>query len=136
MNAKTDVHRITGFVCQVEIGQPCSVGNISTPASWGYRITGDTSGSSAVLCLGINVEVGRTKRDIGPRQLAHTGRVEQHGGSVFGVGSSAGVGGAHLAGALFVQRETTGHNGCWSSRSEEHTSELQSRPHLVCRLLL
>src|SRR5436305_4221245 len=27
---------------------------------------------------------------------------------------------------------------CWRSRgrSEEHTSELQSRPHLVCRLLL
>src|SRR3989442_5717264 len=27
---------------------------------------------------------------------------------------------------------------CWrsSARSEEHTSELQSRPHLVCRLLL
>src|SRR5690554_7335452 len=24
----------------------------------------------------------------------------------------------------------------WGSRSEEHTSELQSRPHLVCRLLL
>src|SRR5690554_7789453 len=24
----------------------------------------------------------------------------------------------------------------WSARSEEHTSELQSRPHLVCRLLL
>src|SRR3989442_11566177 len=24
----------------------------------------------------------------------------------------------------------------WSGRSEEHTSELQSRPHLVCRLLL
>src|SRR3989442_3434468 len=26
--------------------------------------------------------------------------------------------------------------GCEYSRSEEHTSELQSRPHLVCRLLL
>src|SRR5690554_7005584 len=26
--------------------------------------------------------------------------------------------------------------GRFSSRSEEHTSELQSRPHLVCRLLL
>src|SRR6266508_6675661 len=26
--------------------------------------------------------------------------------------------------------------GTWSSRSEEHTSELQSRGHLVCRLLL
>src|SRR5690554_7309009 len=25
---------------------------------------------------------------------------------------------------------------CTSVRSEEHTSELQSRPHLVCRLLL
>src|SRR5215813_14559980 len=24
----------------------------------------------------------------------------------------------------------------WRARSEEHTSELQSRPHLVCRLLL
>src|SRR5690554_7654885 len=24
----------------------------------------------------------------------------------------------------------------WTYRSEEHTSELQSRPHLVCRLLL
>src|SRR5690554_7431535 len=24
----------------------------------------------------------------------------------------------------------------WQLRSEEHTSELQSRPHLVCRLLL
>src|SRR5690554_7515302 len=24
----------------------------------------------------------------------------------------------------------------WERRSEEHTSELQSRPHLVCRLLL
>src|SRR3989442_3583774 len=28
-------------------------------------------------------------------------------------------------------------NGNWNGlRSEEHTSELQSRPHLVCRLLL
>src|SRR5256884_8227710 len=26
--------------------------------------------------------------------------------------------------------------GLWNSRSEEHTSELQSRLHLVCRLLL
>src|SRR3989442_10457420 len=24
----------------------------------------------------------------------------------------------------------------WAQRSEEHTSELQSRPHIVCRLLL
>src|SRR3989442_3731451 len=27
-------------------------------------------------------------------------------------------------------------SSAWPKRSEEHTSELQSRPHLVCRLLL
>src|SRR3989442_5579155 len=27
-------------------------------------------------------------------------------------------------------------NGVYKKRSEEHTSELQSRPHIVCRLLL
>src|SRR5436305_12015596 len=32
-------------------------------------------------------------------------------------------------------RHSRSHFGC-SFRSEEHTSELQSRPHLVCRLLL
>src|SRR3989442_11050627 len=35
----------------------------------------------------------------------------------------------HLAGQNVRGRE-------WLERSEEHTSELQSRPHLVCRLLL
>src|SRR5690554_2034231 len=30
----------------------------------------------------------------------------------------------------------TGHDAESGGRSEEHTSELQSRPHLVCRLLL
>src|SRR5690554_7354890 len=34
--------------------------------------------------------------------------------------------------ALLVLKDFTGH----FYRSEEHTSELQSRPHLVCRLLL
>src|SRR5436305_5286510 len=32
--------------------------------------------------------------------------------------------------------EQPGHGGDRQHRSEEHTSELQSRPHLVCRLLL
>src|SRR5690554_7663699 len=31
---------------------------------------------------------------------------------------------------------STTFNGLVRARSEEHTSELQSRPHLVCRLLL
>src|ERR1041385_9544748 len=34
-----------------------------------------------------------------------------------------------------VQESHTPHSG-WHDRSEEHTSELQSRLHLVCRLLL
>src|SRR3712207_7689211 len=38
---------------------------------------------------------------------------------------------------LIMRRSGTGDAGRWSgSRSEEHTSELQSRQYLVCRLLL
>src|SRR3989442_11172346 len=33
-----------------------------------------------------------------------------------------------------IQSQITAHDA--AQRSEEHTSELQSRPHLVCRLLL
>src|SRR5690554_7080810 len=35
--------------------------------------------------------------------------------------------------SVFLKIEVSGH---FKIRSEEHTSELQSRPHLVCRLLL
>src|SRR5215813_14954446 len=34
----------------------------------------------------------------------------------------------------YARRDPAGHRA--AARSEEHTSELQSRPHLVCRLLL
>src|SRR5712675_3081385 len=34
------------------------------------------------------------------------------------------------------RHELVGRNHCTNHRSEEHTSELQSRLHLVCRLLL
>src|SRR2546422_8577253 len=34
------------------------------------------------------------------------------------------------------RRDAAGDSGCKFERSEEHTSELQSRLHLVCRLLL
>src|SRR3989442_8870464 len=38
---------------------------------------------------------------------------------------------------VFERRYTEGRADRWQElRSEEHTSELQSRPHLVCRLLL
>src|SRR2546429_4498438 len=35
-----------------------------------------------------------------------------------------------------IRRFPNKHGGRWEFRSEEHTSELQSRLHLVCRLLL
>src|SRR5690554_7096335 len=55
------------------------------------------------------------------------GHVEQEGGDVFGV-QLGGMDG-NVGGVVDVAQ-----NG--DARSEEHTSELQSRPHLVCRLLL
>src|SRR3989442_9498376 len=44
-----------------------------------------------------------------------------------------------FTGAVMSRRgllETADGSTCSPPRSEEHTSELQSRPHLVCRLLL
>src|SRR5690554_7060145 len=38
--------------------------------------------------------------------------------------------------AMVVARSRFLNSGIYQPRSEEHTSELQSRPHLVCRLLL
>src|SRR3989442_7361721 len=62
------------------------------------------------------------------------------------LGTAAGVAGEMLLGPSYVapatvwiqvpQRPTRDEGPIWSGRSEEHTSELQSRPHLVCRLLL
>src|SRR5690554_3743168 len=45
-------------------------------------------------------------------------------------------GGQRRAGALSADVLPAGGHGRQRRRSEEHTSELQSRPHLVCRLLL
>src|SRR3989442_13947512 len=46
---------------------------------------------------------------------------------------------SHDRGRALLHRHShpdPGHQGSTQGRSEEHTSELQSRPHLVCRLLL
>src|SRR5690554_7763757 len=42
----------------------------------------------------------------------------------------------HAQQALVIQQAAGHQRTSTVSRSEEHTSELQSRPHLVCRLLL
>src|SRR3989442_5914982 len=59
--------------------------------------------------------------------------------SQFGIPPDAARVGAAFARLCEVIATLRSPNGCpWdrSVRSEEHTSELQSRPHLVCRLLL
>src|SRR2546422_8490929 len=49
---------------------------------------------------------------------------------------STGGGTAHQDGEPDPDRERDGRGRGGAARSEEHTSELQSRLHLVCRLLL
>src|SRR5690554_7782603 len=46
--------------------------------------------------------------------------------------------GSDYTNEVFPKLREAGWDGFWidAARSEEHTSELQSRPHLVCRLLL
>src|SRR5690554_7613141 len=58
-------------------------------------------------------------------------RNQCHGSGLAGLKTNSGAGG-------HVQSEAAGFGAVeiQSRRSEEHTSELQSRPHLVCRLLL
>src|SRR5690554_625819 len=55
-------------------------------------------------------------------------------------GQSQTDGAGAIQGGLDIAHESGLYIGTWASnvdsRSEEHTSELQSRPHLVCRLLL
>src|SRR5690554_8183868 len=73
----------------------------------------------------------RRSSDLGPVILVETGRVLQ----TFGVDIQ------HEALAVNIQRQRGPRNReqpaseAQETRSEEHTSELQSRPHLVCRLL-
>src|SRR3712207_8203520 len=42
----------------------------------------------------------------------------------------------HLQAVALAVRRGQGHHAAGAGRSEEHTSELQSRQYLVCRLLL
>src|SRR5690554_7503138 len=83
------------------------------------------SGSSFVtigICYGYFINAGITQRCAGNR---NTGRCCTDWISVLGP-------------CVAIRSCTPGYSSSKikGSRSEEHTSELQSRPHLVCRLLL
>src|SRR3712207_7890494 len=66
-------------------------------------------------------------------QEGKRGRGGEGGALRRGMGRAGGVGGG--AAAVLGRTEGGGKAAC-SARSEEHTSELQSRQYLVCRLLL
>src|SRR3712207_8847882 len=64
-------------------------------------------------------------------------------GQAFTLSNKASTFGATMSGEYAVWAEETDplqtnvdREGYWKDRSEEHTSELQSRQYLVCRLLL
>src|SRR5690554_7681964 len=63
--------------------------------------------------------------------LCHNALDDQH---LVGFHATEHQGFANLVAEFFQQG--TSHGNHVNPRSEEHTSELQSRPHLVCRLLL
>src|SRR5690554_7776412 len=77
---------------------------------------------SLFLCCGSGVVAGAEQRG-----------ADTHQGRALGDGLVQIVAHAHGQG---VQRQLESSHGLAQGRSEEHTSELQSRPHLVCRLLL
>src|SRR3712207_8831648 len=70
----------------------------------------------------------------GVRLRLHVGGDGEESDVVVVDGVPAGVGGEHLP--LTDRRDAELLAGARAVRSEEHTSELQSRQYLVCRLLL
>src|SRR2546429_2801901 len=102
-------------------------------------------GSSRPYAVGSACHQGRAS---GSRRLPSARRRRPHGTAVLRqrVEQSATLESAPycrlLQGRLQRSSRSSGHDGCEScamrhqGRSEEHTSELQSRLHLVCRLLL
>src|SRR5438445_8200526 len=64
--------------------------------------------------------------DLRPPRGSHRARIRKGRGPGSGIGKTAGRGG----------KGQTARQGGHVRRSEEHTSELQSRQYLVCRLLL
>src|SRR2546422_4841345 len=135
-------------------GQPYLVRYRATPAPetralllerrwtmWRYREWLPLANGEAPVTLGEGgtplLTVPRLAAKYGFREL----RVKEEGanptGSFKARGLAAAVTRAALAGAQRLVVPTAGNAGvALAARSEEHTSELQSRLHLVCRLLL
>src|SRR6266498_4884391 len=94
---------------------------------------------ASAMVLSALVRAGRVGPGVRPR-VAGAARAQQAGGAeapgVVGRADALAereAAGQRAAEVLLGRARRRGHV---KARSEEHTSELQSRPHLVCRLLL
>src|SRR3989442_11891794 len=85
--------------------------------------------SPGALLLARSLPKRRDLRNAQPVQLCHTKRSRDCALSLLMTFTSR----ANATNSASTRRSIQGFS---ASRSEEHTSELQSRPHLVCRLLL
>src|SRR5690554_7505901 len=87
----------------------------------------------------IAVRIVRACAEMGIRSVAVYSEADRHALHVKRADEAYNLGEDPLAGYLNPRRlvNLAVETGCDAlHRSEEHTSELQSRPHLVCRLLL
>src|SRR3712207_7645875 len=79
----------------------------------------------------------RSSGDVGVGTITPRGRFEVAGGSLFlGDMGNAAWGNLVVRGRVLSANSNIHLSPPGGSRSEEHTSELQSRQYLVCRLLL
>src|SRR5690554_678243 len=94
----------------------------------------DHQGSSSTICSTLNIPLWTSEQE---KENAESGIVtneypnKNHFIAKFQQNFWAGKG--HKVSHVLKEGDTV---GSFTVRSEEHTSELQSRPHLVCRLLL
>src|SRR3712207_9573159 len=79
------------------------------------------------------VDVGGAQAQVGGELGGGGGAPEGVGEGLVGGGQAAGVG-AHAAGGPVDAAQLVEDGAADAVRSEEHTSELQSRQYLVCRL--
>src|SRR5690625_3909976 len=127
-----------GTVQEDDLGVPAAFFEVICGGTWQFGCDGDGVADFVVLKVGAfgycDREVTASERegvgsqDVGGGFIENVGAADtDFGHAVFHVGGHVGV---------FDDQQFYGSSEGCAGRSEEHTSELQSRGHLVCRLLL
>src|SRR5690606_39591383 len=102
-----------------------------------YTATTPTNPLSLHDALPISSTTTRVRPSVGPRSSSPTAATRRRPSPHHRLpASSSSAVSARGRGRSRSPEPATRLAPCWCSRSEEHTSELQSRENLVCRLLL